>query len=96
VNAGNDFFTSVDYVASASVIAEGPNAWRVRPVAEVLFERDFGGRRLADGVSGSLLVGAIAAWSESWAFDVGLRHGRTNGEGLDEARLGFTEAFGGG
>jgi hypothetical protein len=93
LNLGNDLFASVQYAASASVIVEGPVTWQVRPVAELLLERDFGSPRLAKGFTRSLLVGAIAAWSESWAFDLGLRHGRTDGQGLDEVRLGFTWTF---
>lgn len=90
VNFGNDVLTSIDYAASATLILEGPTAWRVRPVAEVLLERDFGSPRLADGLARSVLVGAILSASDAWSFDLGLGHGRVDGEPLDEVRLGLT------
>ena len=72
-----------------SVIVEGPNDWTLRPVAEVLYERDFGGIE-----TGSALIGAIWRVRENISFDVGLRGGRVNDQPLREVRAGMTFAFG--
>ncbi|HYP99566.1 MAG TPA: hypothetical protein VER96_12920 [Polyangiaceae bacterium] len=92
-NLGNDLLTSFDYAATSSLILEGPMAWRVRPVAELLVAREFGEPELSSGLERSVLLGAIACWGESWSFDFGFRHGWLNGQQLDEARLGFTWAL---
>jgi hypothetical protein len=93
LNLGNDLMTSVHYAAVGSVILEGPEAWRVRPVAEFLLDRDFGGRRFTNGLERSLLIGAIAPYSDSWSFDLALRHAVLDSRQVDEARLGFTWSF---
>lgn len=72
-----------------SVIVEGPNDWTLRPVAEVLYERDFGGIE-----TGSALIGAIWRIRENVSIDVGLRGGRVNDQPLREVRAGMTFAFG--
>jgi len=69
-------------------IVEGPHDWAVRPVAEVLYERDFGGLRTTSG-----LIGAIWQIRESIDLDVGLRRGRVNDHPLDEVRVGLTVRF---
>lgn len=68
-----------------STIIEGPNEWTVRPVAEFLYERDFGGSE-----TGSALVGAIWRVCDNIAFDVGLRAGWVDGQPLREVRAGVT------
>lgn len=93
LNLGNDLLTSVHYVAIGSLILEGPDAWRVRPVAELLLERDFGGPKLTNGLERSVLVGAIMPCSDSWSLDLALRHAVVDDERVDEARLGFTWSF---
>lgn len=93
LNLGNDLLTSVHYAASTSVILEGPDAWSVRPVAELWLERDFGAAKLAKGLGASVLVGAVASWSDAWSFDGALRYGSVDGEPLQEVRFGFTWAF---
>jgi hypothetical protein len=72
-----------------SVIVEGPNDWTLRPVAEVLYERDFAGIE-----TGSALIGAIWRIRENISVDVGLRGGRVNDQPLREVRAGMTFAFG--
>lgn len=72
-----------------SIIAEGPNDWTLRPVAEVLYERDFGGIE-----TGSALLGAIWRIRENVSVDVGLRGGWVNDQPLREVRAGMTFAFG--
>jgi len=93
LNLGNDLLTSVHYVAIGSLILEGPDSWRVRPVAELLFERDFGGPKFTNGLERSVLVGAIMPCSDSWSLDLALRHAVVDEEQVDEARLGFTWSF---
>jgi hypothetical protein len=73
-----------------STIVEGPHDWKVRPVAELFYERDFGGAE-----TGSLLVGAIWQVRDNVAFDVGLRGGWINDQPLREVRAGVTFGFGG-
>jgi len=90
LNLGNEILTSVEYAASTSLILEGPAAWRVRAVAELFLERDFGSPALTRGLARSVLVGAILSASDAWSFDLGLRHGQVDGGPLDEARLGCT------
>lgn len=73
---------------TVSLIAEGPEKWSVRPVAELLAERDTGGGRL-----NSVLVGAIWQHGEDLAFDLGVRDARTGDSRFDEVRVGLTWSF---
>jgi hypothetical protein len=93
LNLGNDLLTSIDYAASTSLIVEGPIWWPVRPVTEVFVEREFGAAKLARGLTESLLVGAIATWTESRSLDLALRAGRIDGARVEEIRAGFTWTF---
>ena len=69
-------------------ILEGPIAWRVRPVAELLTERPRDGPRID-----SLLLGAIWRLRDGLSFDAGLRSARVGDEAVHELRLGLTWAF---
>jgi hypothetical protein len=69
-------------------IIEGPAKWKVRPVAEVFYEEEFG---QAHTISG--LVGAIWQVRENLAVDVGLRHALVNGRPVEEIRAGVTFGF---
>ena len=69
-------------------IIEGPAKWRVRPVAEVFYENEFG---QAETISG--LIGLIWQVSDKLAFDVGVREALTNGHRVNELRLGITFGF---
>jgi hypothetical protein len=71
-----------------SVIFEGPNDWTVRPVAELLYEHDYGGTETA-----SALVGAVWRVRDNISFDVGLRGGWVNDQPLREVRAGVTFGF---
>jgi hypothetical protein len=93
LNLGNDLLTSIRYAATGGLILEGPDRWRLRPVAELLLQRDFGGRRLASGLERSALLGAILRCNDSWSLDVAIRHALLDGQQVDEARLGFTWSF---
>jgi hypothetical protein len=70
------------------VILECPARWKVRPVAELFYDKDF-----VRGQTASLLVGAIWAVAKSLSFDTGFRGARTNSGYLTEARLGLTWTF---
>ena len=93
LNLGNDILSSLRYEASAGLILEGPHRWRLRPVAEVLLEREFGHGRLHQGLAESALIGGIGRWTDAVSFDVGGRFGRTNGQNEEEVRAGLTWAF---
>jgi hypothetical protein len=67
------------------LILEGPQAWTIRPVAEVYVEREFG---VASVVSG--LAGGIWPVSDSLAFDAGARVARVDHDGVFELRAGLT------
>lgn len=71
-----------------ALIAEGPQEWRVRPVAEALWSHEWGG-----GNAATLLAGAIWRIRDQLSVDAALRAGRSEGASLLEARGGFTWAF---
>jgi len=93
LNLNNDIFYSLRYEASASMIVEGPGAWRLRPVAEGLVAREFGQGGLYAAVAESLLLGGIARWTDATSFDVGGRVGLASGRLQAEARIGLTVGF---
>jgi len=68
-------------------IIEGPSKWKIRPVAEVFYEKEFG---LEETVSG--LVGLIWQVNDKLSFDIAYRHALTNGHSVDEVRAGLTFA----
>ena len=68
-------------------IIEGPAKWKVRPVAEVFYEKEFGREETISG-----LVGLIWQLSDKLAFDVAYRRALTNGHPVDEVRAGLTFA----
>ncbi|WP_245329088.1 hypothetical protein [Bradyrhizobium centrolobii] len=68
-------------------IIEGPSKWKVRPVAEFFYEKEFG---LEETVSG--LVGLIWQVSDKLSFDVAFRHALTNRHPVNEVRAGLTFA----
>jgi hypothetical protein len=70
------------------VIIEGPGAWTVRPVAEIVTQRIPSEARI-----NSVLLGAIWKRSDNLSFDLGLRKGRADGENIAEAKIGLTWSF---
>lgn len=72
----------------AGLIAEGYDAWAVRPVAEVFVEGEGG---LPVTVSG--LAGAIWRVRDDLSFDAAVRLARTGGVDTTEVRAGLTWAF---
>ena len=73
--------------AFVGAIIEGPFKWKVRPVAEFFYEKEFG---VEETVSG--LVGLIWQVSDKLSFDVAFRHALTNGHAVNEVRAGLTFA----
>ena len=71
-----------------STILEGPHNWPVRPVAEIVYQREFSQVEIK-----SALVGAIWQVRDDLAFDIGLRGGRVNDHALAEIRAGLTFNF---
>jgi hypothetical protein len=69
-------------------ILEGPSKWKVRPVAEVFYEKEFG---KAETLSG--LVGLIWQVRDDLSFDLDVWHAVTNGHELNEVRAGLSFAF---
>src|SRR5215470_15567749 len=68
-------------------IFEGPYDWTVRPVAEVVYEREFNTVEIY-----SVLAGAIWKVSDDLSFDVGLREAWVNRQPVSEIRAGLTFA----
>jgi len=68
-----------------STIVEGPYSWKVRPVAEVFYENEFG---QAQTISG--LVGLIWQVNDKLSFDVAVRQASLNGHSVRELRAGLT------
>jgi hypothetical protein len=71
-----------------STILEGPNKWKVRPVAEFYF----------DGVTNgpstfSALVGAIWQVNDKLSFDIAIRQAWVDGRPVSELRAGLTFGF---
>lgn len=85
VNAG--FARGRDNVRerSAGVIVEGPEAWAVRPVAELTAAREAGSQSRR-----AWLLGAIWKHSEDLSFHLALRRERSGDEHLNEVRFGLT------
>lgn len=70
-------------------ILEGPQAWRVRPVAELFTERERAGERID-----SALVGAIWRLRADLALDAGVRSAHAgDGGAVHELRIGLTWTF---
>jgi outer membrane receptor protein involved in Fe transport len=69
-------------------IVEGPYDWKVRPVAEVVYEREFNMTETF-----SVLGGAIWRVRDNLSFDFGLRQAWVNSQPQTELRAGLTFAF---
>jgi hypothetical protein len=67
------------------LIVEGPDAWTVRPVAEVNYTREF-----RTDEETSVLLGAIWKMRDKLAFDIGLRHAWVNSRPDEQIRAGLT------
>lgn len=69
-------------------IIEGPHSWKVRPVAEVFYENEFGKEQTVSG-----LIGAIWQVRDNLSVDVGLRRAQTSDHPVTEIRAGMTIGF---
>jgi len=69
-------------------IFEGPYDWKVRPVAEVVYEREFHVTEIF-----SVLAGAIWKVNDDLSFDIGLREAWVNHQPVTEIRAGLTFAI---
>ena len=69
-------------------IFEGPYDWTVRPVAEVVYEREFNTVETY-----SVLAGAIWKVSDDLSFDIGFREAWVNRQPVTEIRAGLTFAM---
>jgi outer membrane receptor protein involved in Fe transport len=71
--------------AFLGAIIEGPSTWKMRPVAEVFYENEFGTAQTY-----SALVGAIWQVNDKLSFDLGVRHALVGGQPVNEIRAGLT------
>ena len=69
-------------------IIEGPLDWTVRPVAELVYEREFGHAEVF-----AALAGVIWEAREGLAFDLAVRQASVDGASETEIRAGLTFAF---
>jgi hypothetical protein len=69
----------------AGGILEGPHDWVVRPVAELRYEKTFGGEELF-----AQLIGVIVPVREGLALDIAYRHAREGGRPDEQIRAGVT------
>ena len=69
-------------------IVEGPLDWTVRPVAELVYEREFGHAEVF-----AALAGVIWEAREGLAFDLAVRQASVDGASETEIRAGLTFAF---
>jgi hypothetical protein len=88
VDAETDLTRDHRFAFIGGAIGEGPDAWSVRPVAEVLFVHTPDVSRTISG-----LAGAIWRASERLSFDAAGRVARADDATIYELRLGLTWAF---
>jgi hypothetical protein len=87
VNLETDLTRDHDLAVIAGAIGEGPDAWTVRPVAEVFVARDTG------VTTTSALGGAIWRAGPRLSFDAAARAARAADANIYELRAGLTWAF---
>ena len=69
-------------------ILEGPSSWTVRPVAELVYQREFGVSEVV-----AALVGVIWQVKDNLAFDFAVRQASVNSAPETEVRAGVTFGF---
>ncbi|MEA3150762.1 MAG: hypothetical protein QOD56_1701 [Gammaproteobacteria bacterium] len=74
--------------AFLDVILEGPSTWKVRPVAEVFYDKVW-----TQTETRSVLAGAIWQVRDDLSFDAAYRYALVNGRPVNEIRAGLTFAF---
>ncbi len=85
INAGASLTRDQRAGLFLGTIIEGPYQWTVRPVAEVVYQREFGTKE-----EYAALVGAIWKVRDTLAFDFGLREAWLNRQPETEIRAGLT------
>jgi hypothetical protein len=70
------------------VILEGPSTWKVRPVAEIFYDKIW-----TQTETRSALIGAIWQVDNDLALDAAFRYALVNGHSVNEIRAGVTFAF---
>ena len=99
LNVVSVFTRTREYNLFTGLIMEGPALWPVRPVAELFLQRTFGGGpAFSEGLTRSVLVGAIAPIDEGVVLDAGMRVARGPEGDVFELRIGLTlsmQVFGG-
>jgi hypothetical protein len=70
------------------VILEGPATWKVRPVAELFYDKAW-----LETETRSALIGAIWQVRDDLSFDAAYRYAMENGRPVNEIRAGLTFAF---
>ena len=74
--------------AFLSVILEGPEKWKIRPVFEVFYDKVWTQTETYSG-----LAGAIWQVRDNLSFDAAFRYALVNGRPVNEIRAGLTFAF---
>jgi hypothetical protein len=74
--------------AFLDLILEGPPTWKVRPVAEVFYDKVW-----TQTETRSALVGAIWQVRDDLSFDAAYRYAVVDGRAVNEIRAGLTFAF---
>jgi hypothetical protein len=74
--------------AFLGIILEGPSTWKVRPVAELFYDKIW-----TETETYSALVGAIWQVRDDLSFDAAFRYAQVNGHPVNEIRAGLTFAF---
>ncbi len=74
--------------AFTSLILEGPFSWKVRPVAEIFYDKVW-----TQTESRSVLLGAIWQVEHDLSLDAAFRYATVNGHAVNEIRAGLTFAF---
>lgn len=78
---------STTEVAFGTII-EGPDSWKVRPVAEISYAHEIG-----EAEEAAFLVGAIWNFNDNLVFDAGVRRTIVGEERNTELRLGLSFSF---
>jgi len=87
-NAGAELTREQHGDVFVGTIIEGPYEWKVRPVAEILYEREFGIKETFAG-----LIGLIWKAKDDLAFDLAIREAWVNSRPETELRAGVTFSF---
>jgi hypothetical protein len=93
LNVVNYLSRTHHYGLFTGLIIEGPWRWTVRPVVELLADREYESATFRDGLTRSVLGGLIWRVSEGFDFDAAARVGAVGDQSLQELRVGFTWTF---